>query len=183
MSLLLLVDLDGVVYRGADPVPGVAALLTARVAAGDDVVYVTNNSMHYRADYVTRLTELISSGRRGEAVEYYMTRALRVPVEEVAHMQNAPMWEAMEAVAHTLVYDGTIMGDTMHGSLEPLRKWASVTMPTLVMDGGKSPAFMHSGAQALTDTLPNAQHHHFPDQDHNVADDVLVPVLVEFFKG
>jgi glycerol-1-phosphatase len=56
--LLLLVDLDGVVYRAAVPVPGVAALLAARVAAGDDVVYVTNNSMHYRADYVTRLTEL-----------------------------------------------------------------------------------------------------------------------------
>src|SRR6185369_13140124 len=56
--LLLLVDLDGVVYRGAVPVPGVAAVLAARAAAGDDVVYVTNNSMHYRADYVTRLTEL-----------------------------------------------------------------------------------------------------------------------------
>jgi 4-nitrophenyl phosphatase len=55
VSLLLLVDLDGVVYRGADPVPGVAAVLAARAAAGDDVVYVTNNSMHYRADYVTRL--------------------------------------------------------------------------------------------------------------------------------
>jgi HAD superfamily hydrolase (TIGR01450 family) len=54
--LLLLVDLDGVVYRGADPVPGVAAVLAARVARGDDVVYVTNNSMWYRADYVTRLT-------------------------------------------------------------------------------------------------------------------------------
>ncbi|HEX5590649.1 MAG TPA: HAD-IIA family hydrolase [Candidatus Limnocylindrales bacterium] len=53
--MLLLVDLDGVVYRGADPVPGVAALLAERAAAGDDVVYVTNNSMHYRADYVTRL--------------------------------------------------------------------------------------------------------------------------------
>ena len=58
MSLLLLVDLDGVVYRGADPVPGVAAVLAARAAAGDDVVYVTNNSMHYRADYVSRLTQL-----------------------------------------------------------------------------------------------------------------------------
>lgn len=58
MSLLLLVDLDGVVYRGDDPVPGVAAVLMARARAGDDVVYVTNNSMHYRADYVTRLTEL-----------------------------------------------------------------------------------------------------------------------------
>lgn len=58
MSLLLLVDLDGVVYRGDDPVPGVAAVLAARAAAGDDVVYVTNNSMHYRADYVTRLRDL-----------------------------------------------------------------------------------------------------------------------------
>ncbi len=55
MSLLLLVDLDGVVYRGTEPVPGVAALLAARASRGDDVVYVTNNSMHYRADYVTRL--------------------------------------------------------------------------------------------------------------------------------
>jgi 4-nitrophenyl phosphatase len=58
VGLLLLVDLDGVVYRGADPVPGVAAVLMARANAGDDVVYVTNNSMHYRADYVTRLTDL-----------------------------------------------------------------------------------------------------------------------------
>jgi glycerol-1-phosphatase len=56
--MLLLVDLDGVVYRGADPVPGVAAVLAERAKAGDDVVYVTNNSMHYRADYVTRLSAM-----------------------------------------------------------------------------------------------------------------------------
>lgn len=56
--MLLLVDLDGVVYRGSDPVSGMAALLAQRAATGDDVVYVTNNSMHYRADYVTRLAAL-----------------------------------------------------------------------------------------------------------------------------
>jgi HAD superfamily hydrolase (TIGR01450 family) len=56
--VLLLVDLDGVVYRGADPVPGVAAVLAARAKAGDDIVYVTNNSMHYRADYVNRLSAM-----------------------------------------------------------------------------------------------------------------------------
>jgi len=53
--LLLLVDLDGVLYRGADPVPGVAAVLATRAARGDDVVYVTNNSMWYRAEYVDRI--------------------------------------------------------------------------------------------------------------------------------
>jgi HAD superfamily hydrolase (TIGR01450 family) len=58
VSLLLLVDLDGVVYRGSEPVPGVAQVLADRAAKGDDVVYVTNNSMHYRADYVTRLMKM-----------------------------------------------------------------------------------------------------------------------------
>ena len=58
MGLLLLVDLDGVVYRGADPVPGVAAVLADRAVRGDDIVYVTNNSMHYRADYQTRLAAM-----------------------------------------------------------------------------------------------------------------------------
>jgi len=56
--MLLLVDLDGVVYRGSAPVPGVAEVLTARVAASDDVVYVTNNSMWYRADYIGRLSSM-----------------------------------------------------------------------------------------------------------------------------
>ena len=45
-------------YRGAEPVPGVAEVLAARAGRGDDVVYVTNNSMHYRADYVTRLSAM-----------------------------------------------------------------------------------------------------------------------------
>jgi HAD superfamily hydrolase (TIGR01450 family) len=58
MALLLLVDLDGVVYRGTDPVPGVADVLARRAAAGDSIVYVTNNSMHYRADYVRRLADM-----------------------------------------------------------------------------------------------------------------------------
>ncbi len=56
--MLLLVDLDGVVYRGSEPIPGIASLLARRVAAGDEVVYVTNNSMWHRADYVARLTGL-----------------------------------------------------------------------------------------------------------------------------
>ncbi len=86
--MLLLVDLDGVVYRGAQPVPGVAAVLTARAAAGDEVVYVTNNSMWYRADYVTRLSamgapvtpdRIVSSAR---ATALYL-RDLQPPVRRV----------------------------------------------------------------------------------------------------
>jgi HAD superfamily hydrolase (TIGR01450 family) len=56
--MLLLVDLDGVVYRGPEPVPGVAEVLVRRAGLGDGIVYVTNNSMHYRADYVARLRSM-----------------------------------------------------------------------------------------------------------------------------
>jgi HAD superfamily hydrolase (TIGR01450 family) len=74
--MFMYVDLDGVVYRGRDPVPGVAAVLADRAARGDVVTYVTNNSMHYRADYVERLeamgapvaVDLIVSSARATAL-------------------------------------------------------------------------------------------------------------------
>ncbi|HMA35008.1 MAG TPA: alpha/beta hydrolase [Chloroflexia bacterium] len=132
-------------------------------------------------DYVTRLAELVAADRRGAAVTYWMTTVVRVPDETLASMQNAPMWHAFEAMAPTLVYDATISADYVKGKPLPSGKWASVTIPTLVMDGGESPAMMHSAALALTAILPNAQHRRFPGQGHGVAAEVLVPVLVEFF--
>jgi len=58
MRVLLLVDLDGVVYLGAQPVPGVADVLRRRVAAGDRVIYVTNNSRSHRDDYRKKLLSM-----------------------------------------------------------------------------------------------------------------------------
>jgi HAD superfamily hydrolase (TIGR01450 family) len=56
--VLLLVDLDGVVYRGRVPVPGVAELLRRRAADGDRLIYVTNNSRSHRDEYRSRLAEM-----------------------------------------------------------------------------------------------------------------------------
>src|SRR5437588_900754 len=94
-------------------------------------------------DYVPHLNELIAAGRRGEAVEYFMIDAMLVPADMVAQMRNTPMWPQIEAVAHTIPYDGTLMGDTMSGNPSTFRNWDSVTVPTLVIVGGASPAFFH----------------------------------------
>ncbi len=53
--MLLLVDLDGVVYRGTEAIPGMPELLTQREADGDIIVYVTNNSRWHRSEYRDRL--------------------------------------------------------------------------------------------------------------------------------
>ena len=57
----------------------------------------------------------------------------------------------------------------------------TVRVPTLVMDGGDSPAFMHNGAQALVDALPNGQYRRLPGQTHDIVPEVMAPVLEEFF--
>jgi len=134
-------------------------------------------------DYVPHLNKLISEGRRSEAVEYFMIDVVLVPAEMVAQMRSTPMWPQIEAVAHTIAYDGAIMGETMSGNPATLKKWASVTVPTLVMVGGASPAFFHNGAQTLVDILPNATLRILAGQDHGPADDALAPVLAEFFNG
>lgn len=112
-----------------------------------------------------------------------MTMAAEVPTAMVAQMRNAPMWGYLEAVAHTLPYDGADMGDNMSGKPLQAGKWATTTMPTLVIDGGASPTWMHNGAQAATDVLPNAQRRTLEGQTHNVDPAVLAPVLVGFFAG
>ena len=131
-------------------------------------------------DYVERLTELAASGRRGDAVEYFLTSGPGVPPEVVAGMRNEPFWPGMEKIAHTLAYDGAVMGDTMSGRPLPADRWASVTVPTLVMDGDQSPAWARNSVAALVDVLPNAERRSLEGQDHGAAPEVLAPVLVEF---
>jgi glycerol-1-phosphatase len=56
--VLLIVDLDGVVYRGREPVPGMPELLRRRADAGDSIVYCTNNSWLHRSEYQHRLSAI-----------------------------------------------------------------------------------------------------------------------------
>src|SRR5579859_1952148 len=52
---LVIMDLDGVVYRGAEAIPGAAQLVATLRAAGVLVRYATNNSMASREAYAERL--------------------------------------------------------------------------------------------------------------------------------
>ena len=133
------------------------------------------------ADYVPHLEDLVTAGRRGDAVEFFLTTAVGVPAEVVAGMREQPYWSSLESTAHTLGYDGTIMGDTMAGSPVPLQRWASVGVPTLVMDGGASPDWQRHAVRALVDVLPDARYQTLEGQDHGPASEVLAPVLVGFF--
>jgi pimeloyl-ACP methyl ester carboxylesterase len=131
------------------------------------------------ADTARTYTDLVAAGRRGDAVEFFMAKVVGLPPEFVAQARNAPWWPAQEALAHTLAYDATIMGDYVL----PTERAAAVTVPTLVLAGGASFPFMRVTAQALADALPDGQRRTLDGQEHNIDPAALAPVLVEFFNG
>jgi len=134
-------------------------------------------------DYVAHLDALIAAGRRGDAVEYFMTAALRIPAEYLDQLRRDPSWADMEALAHTIAHDGTVVGDTMSGKPLPPARWTAVTMPTLVLDGEVTERFMHDGADALAAILPDARRQTLAGQHHAVEPDALASALIAFFTA
>jgi pimeloyl-ACP methyl ester carboxylesterase len=154
-----------------------------KLAVYEPPILVDDSRARLPENYLAHLKELVAAGRRAEAVEYHMRVGVGVPDAAIAAMRQQPSWKSMEAVAHTLVYDNTIVADTMSGKPLSREHWAAITVPTLVMVGEKSPKFFQTGTQALAHILPHAQRRSYAGQSHGVADDVLVPALVAFFIG
>lgn len=129
------------------------------------------------ADATEQLTAMIAAGRRSDAVVFFM-KLMGMPSFMLTIMRFLPLWSKLKAVAHTLPYDAAIVGD---GSL-PART-ASVDVPTIVIGGEKSPARLRDAVRAVAHTVPHAQRRFLEGQDHNVAANVLAPVLEQFFRG
>src|SRR6266545_989385 len=70
------------------------------------------------ADFPDRIAALVRDGRRGDAVELFQREAVGLPPEMIAGIRQMPFWPALEAAAHTLVYDTTITGPAA-----PCRWW------------------------------------------------------------
>jgi pimeloyl-ACP methyl ester carboxylesterase len=130
-------------------------------------------------DPVRDLKKLVAEGRRGDAVEYFMTKVVGLPLEHAAGMRQSPAWPALEGVAPTLVYDVSIMGDYK----VPTKRFASIKVPTIVIGGGASPAELQNAVRDVANAVPNAQRRMLEGQTHEVSAEAIAPVLIEFFSG
>jgi len=95
-----------------------------------------------------------------------------------------PGWSKMAGMAHTLPYDLAILAGTQEGKPLLAKRWAAITAPTLVMVGSKSEGFFHSGAKALTETLPTAQYRSLEGRDHSailMAPQAIADAVQGFF--
>ncbi|MCI0349581.1 MAG: alpha/beta hydrolase [Acidobacteriales bacterium] len=130
--------------------------------------------------YLAQLNALLAANRRGDAIKLFM-KLVGVPSIFIALMGLMPAWKKLKAIAHTLPYDITIVQDHQRGKPLPAGSWSSATIPTLVVEGGKSPAWMRNAMRELADVLPNANLRTLEGQTHMVRAAKLAPVLLEFF--
>jgi pimeloyl-ACP methyl ester carboxylesterase len=158
-----------------------AGLAIPKLALHEPPFIIDDSRAPVADDLVDNLEALIAAGKPDDAVAYFLTDSVGMPAETIPGMRQNPSWARMTAVAPTLAYDSRIMADTTRGYPAPLQQWASVTTPTLIIDGTETFAFMHPSADALAVVLPNAERATLEGQDHGPEPKVLVPVLVEFF--
>lgn len=132
-------------------------------------------------DYAATMSDLLASGKRGAAVKHFLGKGVGLPGPVVAMMPLMPGWSKLKAVAHTLPYDVKLTIAHQRGEPLSAETWRGVTIPTLVLDGGKSPVWMRNATRSLAEVLPNASYQTLPGQTHIVKPEALAPALMHFF--
>lgn len=117
----------------------------------------------------------LDAGDREGAAEAFM-RITGMDDEALAWAKQAPFWPGMLAIAHTTAYDLALTADAK----VPTERLAAITAPTLVMDGGSSPAWAARAAEGVAAAIPGARRLTVEGQDHGVDPAVLAPLLIDF---
>lgn len=160
-----------------------AGVPIARLALFEPPAVVGDARPPLPADYVERLDAAVASGDRSAAAELFLTAAVLMPPEFVAGMKDSPMWPGLEAVAHTIAYDGRQIGPAMSGAPLEAERWSGIRVPVLVLSGSGTWPFLTAGAEAVAAVLPTATHRVVPGENHSTTADVLAPELRAFAEA
>jgi pimeloyl-ACP methyl ester carboxylesterase len=166
------------------------AALALRAAAGNPAIsrlalweppyHVDDTAPKLPAGFASQLHGLVDDGRPGEAVELFMVAAVQATPDMVAAMRAGPFWPETEAAARTLAYEADVMGPDNE---LPAGLLATVTAPTLVLNGADSPSWMTRAGTAVSRAVGGGVQHVLAGQAHNVAVEAIVPTLREFFAA
>ncbi|MFF7358404.1 alpha/beta fold hydrolase [Streptomyces filipinensis] len=169
--------LFGVSSGGALVLQAVARGLPAVRAAVYEVPYADflHGGAEREAAYKEQLDKALADGRRGDAVELFL-RLTGLAEEMIQRARQSPMWAGMEAVAPSLAYDDTVMGD----GLLPRDRLAAISVPVLAVAGGASPEWMREASREVSRVVPEGTYRELAGQTHMVEPDVLGPVLAGF---
>jgi pimeloyl-ACP methyl ester carboxylesterase len=127
---------------------------------------------------VTKLAELISAGRAGDAVATFQIEGIGTPADMVDQMRNSPLWPSLEAIAQTVVYDATICVDP--GPSEAVR---AIEQPIAVLAGTETFPNLIAAAHYAADMITNATFVEVPGGPFHQLDATTTAVALREFLG
>lgn len=173
---------------------GALALEAAAAGAAIDkivvyeVPYAVGDELRPRfQQYVEQTRQAYDEGRRDDVLELFL-RVTGASDDDVAAGKASPHWAPMVALAHTLVHDSLFLNEYQL----PADRLARITQSVLVVTGGTITAthlaglpadFFDRAADAIAETIPNAERLTVPGAGHMVDAEVLAPVLHRFLSA
>jgi pimeloyl-ACP methyl ester carboxylesterase len=127
-------------------------------------------------DPAEHIRELVGSGRRREAVAFWMSDVVHLPDEMLAQTEGAPWVAALEPLTPTLPYDLAVTDGGV-----PVSELARITAPVLILGGKNSPGWFQRSVAEQAAATPGAQLRMLDGFDHNAPPEVIAPILIDFF--
>jgi pimeloyl-ACP methyl ester carboxylesterase len=161
-----------------------AAIVLRATAAGLPVAgivayeapFLNEDAPKPTVDPAEHIRELVSSGRKREAVAFWMSDVVHLPAEVIAQMEGAPWVTDLEPLTPTLPYDLAVTD----GGL-PVSELAKITAPALMVRGANSPGWFQRSVAEQAAATPGARLKMLDGYDHNAPPEVITPILIEFF--
>ena len=149
-----------------------------RLALWEPPYHVDDTAPRLPHDFAAQLDSLVRAGRRADAVELFLVRAAEASPRgrrrRCAVSRSGRPWRRRPRPWRTRP------SSWARTTRFPRACSAGITQPTLVLNGGASPAWMGRAGKAVAGAIPGAVHRVLEGQAHYVAPEAIVPELLEF---
>ena len=161
-----------------------AAIVLRAAAAGLPVAgivayeapFLNEDAPKPAVDPAAHIRQLVSAGRRREAVTFWMADVVQLPAEMLAQLEGAPWVADLEPLTPTLPYDLAVTDGGV-----PTSELARITAPALMLRGGNSPGWFQRSVADQAAATPGAQLKTLDGYDHNAPAEVVSAILIDFF--
>ena len=136
----------------------------------------------YPPGFIDRIDALLEAGDRDAVISTMFSDLVRMPHEEMEYLRSLPAWQERVKAAHTVPRE--LRADEAY-RFDPER-FGDLGVPTLLLSGGDSPAFLKAADKAVDETLPNCRIVVMPGQGHAAMDtgtDLFTKEVVHFLTA
>lgn len=132
----------------------------------------------YAEDLPQRLRAMAAADDRQGAIETFFREAPQLPEADIQRQSSGSLWRGLEPLAHTTAYDSRMT--QVYGQEQLLDP--GFVVPTLLLYGEVSPAWVIEGVRTLAKGLGNSSIVELPKQGH-VAMFTAPELLASEIKG